>query len=72
MKAFIYNNELYIRAIPTKPLFRSTMVHDVVTRGDVFALRVKDQALTIISGTAQVSHCEVNALLAQEKDESEA
>ena len=59
MKAFIYNNELYIRCIPGKNLFKSTMVHEVVNRGDIFALRVRDQVLTIVPGTAEVEHRDV-------------
>ncbi len=58
MKSFLYNNELYIRCIPSKALFRSSMIHEVVNRGDIFALRVRDQMLTIIPGTAQVEHSE--------------
>ena len=56
MNTFTYNNELYIRCIPSKALFKSTMIHEVVNRGDIFALRVRDQMLTIIPGTAQVEH----------------
>ena len=56
MKTFTYNNELYIRCIPGKNLFKSTMVYDVVNRGDIFALRVRDQVLTIVPGTAEVVH----------------
>lgn len=59
MKAFTYNGELYVRTIPAKSLFKSTMVHEVVNRGDVFALRVKDQVLTIVPGTATVEHVEL-------------
>jgi hypothetical protein len=58
MKAFYHNNELYIRCIPGKNLFKSTMVHEVVNRGDIFALRVKDQLLTIVPGNANVTHVE--------------
>ena len=58
LKAFIYQEELYIRTVPSKALFKSTMVHEVVNRGDVFALRVSDQQLTIIPGAAQVEHIE--------------
>lgn len=58
LKCFWYMDELYIRAVPVKNLFRSTMVHEVVNRGDVFAVRLKDQALTIVSGTAEVEHVE--------------
>lgn len=32
------------------------MVHQVVNRGDVFAVRVSDQTLTIIPGKAVVLH----------------
>jgi hypothetical protein len=59
LKAFIYNTDLYIRTIPAKTLFKSTMVHEVVNRGDVFAVRVKDQVLTIVPGTAEVEHVEL-------------
>ena len=59
MKTFTYNNELYIRCIPGKRLFQSTMIHEVVNRGDIFAVRVRDQVLTIIPGDAQVIHSEL-------------
>lgn len=59
VKAFIYKDEVYIRAVPVKALFRSNMVHEVTVRGDVFAIRVNDQALTIVPGTAEVEHCEL-------------
>lgn len=57
--SFYYKNELYIRVIPSKRLFNSTMVHEVVNRGDAFALRVSDQQLTIIPGRAEVTHTHV-------------
>jgi hypothetical protein len=64
MKSFIYNNETYVRAIPGKNLFKSTMVHEVVNRGDIFAIRVKDSILTIIPGDAEVSHhCECDVFI---------
>lgn len=56
MNAFIYRDELYIRCIPGKNLFKSTMVHEVVNRGDIFAIRVSDSSLTIIPGTTEVEH----------------
>lgn len=52
MNLFTYKDDLYIRTIPGKRLFASTMVHEVVNRGDVFAVRVRDSLLTIIPGTA--------------------
>jgi hypothetical protein len=68
MKAFTYNSELYLRCVPAKSLFQSTMVHEVVNRGDVFALRVSDQKLTIIPGTAQVEHAEVHPFIVSRAD----
>jgi hypothetical protein len=59
MKAFYYNNELYIRCIPGKNLFKSTMIHEVVNRGDIFAIRVSDSTLTIIPGTSEVFHIDI-------------
>lgn len=58
MKAFIYNGRRYIRCVPAKSLFRSTMVHEVVNRGDVFAVDVETQMLTVIPGNAAVTHYE--------------
>lgn len=59
MKAFICSGDLYLRVIPSKYLFRSTMVHDVVNRGNIFALRLKDQMLTIIPGGTVVEHIDI-------------
>lgn len=56
MKTFTYKDQLYIRCIPGKNLFKSTMIHEVVNRGDIFAVRVCDQVLTIIPGDAIVVH----------------
>lgn len=60
MKAFLYNDEYYIRAVPGKNLFKSSMVHEVVNRGDVFAIRISDNLLTIIPGNAEVIHFEAD------------
>lgn len=51
---FIYKDQEYLRVIPSKMLFRSTMVHEVVNRRDIFAVRLSDSVLTIIPGDAQV------------------
>ena len=56
MNTFIYNEQLYLRCIPSKALFRSSLVHEVVNRGDIFAVRLSDQQLTIVPGLAQVTH----------------
>ena len=60
LTSFYYKSELYIRTVPGKSLFNSTMIHQVVNRGDVFAMRVRDQSLTIIPGKADVIHVDVN------------
>lgn len=59
MKAFIYKGEVYLRCIPGKALFRSTMVHEVVNRGDIFAMNVNTQEFTVISGKTQCTQVEV-------------
>ncbi len=53
-QAFTLDGKLYIKVTPSKRLFNSTMIHDVVNRGDIFAVRLEDQTLTIIPGTSQV------------------
>ena len=63
MKAFIYNGEQYIRCVPGKNLFKSTMVHEVVNRGDIFAIRVSDSQLTIVPGSSQVEHYDAQMVL---------
>lgn len=45
-----YNGNTYAKIIPTKALFKSTMVHDVVTRGDVFVHNIGTGEFTIMSG----------------------
>ena len=59
MKAFLYKDELYIKVIPGKRLFQSTMVHEVINRGDIFAVRISDAALTILDGNIHVEHIEL-------------
>jgi hypothetical protein len=59
MKAFLHNNELYIKVIPGKRLFQSTMVHEVINRGDIFAVRLSDSLLTILDGNIQVEHIDI-------------
>jgi hypothetical protein len=59
MKVFLYKDELHLRVIPVKKLFNSTMVHEVVNRGDVFAVRLHDQALTIIPGKYEAEFFDV-------------
>lgn len=49
--AIFYAGDWYLRVIPGKRLFNSTLIHEVVNRGDVFAVRIKDQRLTILPGS---------------------
>lgn len=56
LKAFELDGVIYARIVPGKKLFNSTMVHSVVNRGDIFALRLEDSVFTIIPGTARVRH----------------
>ena len=60
LKVFELDGTLYMRVIPGKKLFQSTMVHDVVNRGDIFAVRLEDSVLTIIPGKSQVTHHELS------------
>ena len=60
LKAFELDGVIYVRIIPGKKLFNSTMVHSVVNRGDIFALRLEDSMFTIIPGTAKVRHFDLN------------
>lgn len=50
VKAFILNGDIWIRCTPVKQLFRSNMVHNVVNRGDYFAVNTKTGEMTIIPG----------------------
>lgn len=52
-------NEYYTRIIPAKKLFNSTMIHEVVNRGDIFALNVNTGIFTVISGKEQVNFIDV-------------
>lgn len=62
MKAFIYKDRTYIRLIPGKNLFKSTMVHEVVNRGDIFGMDIETQVFTIIPGKSQVEHIDIHAM----------
>lgn len=59
IRAFYYKDTLYIRLVPSKAMFNSTLVHQVVNRGDVFAMRVSDQQFTVTPGKADVTHTEI-------------
>lgn len=67
LNLFIYQGEHYVESQPSKALFRSTMVHAVVMRGDIFATRLRDGRLTIINGAELVEHVELDLPLVKDR-----
>ena len=53
---FEYKGEVYMRVIPTKTLFRSTTVHQIVNRGDFFAVNMNSGLLTVLPGGSDASN----------------
>jgi len=51
---FLYQGKTFIKVVPVKSLFHSNLIHQVVTRGDVFAVNVDTHELTIIPGDAKI------------------
>lgn len=52
---FVFNNEPYMRVTPSKQLFHSTTVYEVITRGDFFAVNLATGILTILKGGSDVA-----------------
>ena len=50
LDVFQYNGRHYLRCNPAKSLVQSTMVYEVLTRGDQFAVELATGKLTIIKG----------------------
>ena len=48
LHTFNHNNTTYVKIIPAKKLFNSTLIHEVVNRGDVFALNLSTGIFTIL------------------------
>lgn len=71
MKAFIFKGETYIRLIPGKRMFQSTMVHEVVNRGDIFAMSIRTQEFTVIPGKSEVEHFELQVASPQIANQKE-
>lgn len=63
MVAFRYNDEWYLRIIPTKRLFNSTTIWEIVNRGDIFAVRLSNSVFTVIPGTAQVTFIDASVIV---------
>jgi|LakMenEpi03Aug12_release.lakeMendotaPanAssembly.Ray.scaffolds.fasta_scaffold2010745_1 hypothetical protein len=47
---FQYKDELYLRMVPSKRLFNSTTIWEVVNRGDFFAVSLKTGVFTVVPG----------------------
>ena len=52
MKVIPYKDKFYIQVTPVKRLFNSTTVHEVVTRGDIFAVDIASKELTVLPRSA--------------------
>ena len=50
LKALYIDGRNYCKVIPAKRLFNSTMIHEVITRGDFFAVDLETGTLTILAG----------------------
>ena len=50
LKALYIDGRNYYKVIPAKKLFNSTLVHEVITRGDFFAVDLETGTLTILAG----------------------
>lgn len=55
---FMHNGEPYLRIIPSKKLFNSTMIHEVVTRGDFFAVNLLTNIFTILPQSCNQDACQ--------------
>ena len=47
-ETFVWEGARYTKVVPAKTLFRSTMIHEVVNRGDFFAVNIDTHVLTIL------------------------
>lgn len=61
----IETGELFIRLTPAKNLFRSSLIHEVVNRGDVFVMSFPEGKLTILPGITPVTFETVSFSFAQ-------
>ena len=56
---FKYKDRIYMRIIPTKRLFNSTTIWEVVNRGDIFAVDMETFTFTVVPGIAIVEWLKV-------------
>ena len=50
LKTIYLDGRNFVKVVPAKRLFNSTMVHEVCTRGDFFAVDLETGTLTILAG----------------------
>jgi hypothetical protein len=48
LEIFMYQDRPFMKVIPSKTLFRSTTIHEVVNRGDFFAVNMTTGILTVL------------------------
>lgn len=53
--SFYFDGQLYMKMIPSKGLFHSTTVYEVVTRGDFFAVNLETGVFTIMKAGSDVN-----------------
>jgi hypothetical protein len=50
-RVFVFNNQPMMRITPSKRLFNSTTIYEVVNRGDCFVLNLQTGVFGIIKGS---------------------
>jgi len=53
-EVFLHREQPYIKLAPVKTLVRSTLVHEVVTRGDFFVAALVTGSLTVLSHSSPI------------------
>lgn len=55
-----------MRILPGKRLFNSSLIWEVVNRGDIFAVNLQTQIFTIFPGSLSVEFKNINTLVADD------
>ena len=53
LKTIYLDGRNFVKVVPAKRLFNSTMIHEVCTRGDFFAVDIETGTLTVLAGHLQ-------------------
>lgn len=56
MVIFKYKDRIFLRVLPSKRLFNSTTIWEVVNRGDIFAVDLETFVFTVVPGKAEVEY----------------